>query len=322
MAGAEHTVIVRRYTSEDAETWNRFVEICRNGTFLHDRRYMDYHADRFDDHSLMFMCEDELIAIMPAHIKDGIFCSHNGLTYGGLLLPDSTTTETVLLIFEALRRYLLEETDAKSIIYRPVPYIYHRYPCEEELYALFRNKAKLVECKASSAIKLKAPLPIRGRRKLTAAVTGRMRITEEENYAPFWKILGSRLKSKYGVSPVHSLEEIERLHALFPERIRLFTVRDENGDILGGTLLYVTGCCVHMQYSGTTEEGRRTSALDYLYGYLIGELFCDKEYFDFGVSVEEGGHYLNCGLIAYKERLGGRTVTYNTYLIDLKTTEE
>ena len=85
MAVAEHTVTVRRYTSEHAETWNRFVEICRNGTFLHDRRYMEYHADRFDDHSLMFMCEDELIAIMPAHIKNGTFCSHNGLTYGGLL---------------------------------------------------------------------------------------------------------------------------------------------------------------------------------------------------------------------------------------------
>ena len=73
-----------------------------------------------------------------------------------------------------------------------------------------------------------------------------------------------------------------------------------------------------MQYSATTEEGRRTSALDHLYEMLINERFSDKEYFDFGISVEDGGRYLNNGLIAYKERLGGRAVVYDTYTIDLK----
>jgi hypothetical protein len=279
---------------------------------------MEYHADRFTDHSLMFYRNDELVAVMPAHMKDNILCSHNGLTYGGLLLPDNTTTEAVLNIFDALRDYLLEETDAKSIIYKPVPGIYHRYPCEEDIYALFRNDARLIECKVSSAIKLGNPIPFKGRRKLTSATRSRLCIKEEERFDTFWGILDDRLKSKYGVAPVHSLDEITRLHDLFPKNIRLFTVQDEIGNILGGTVLYITGGCVHMQYSGTTEEGRRISALDYLYEHLIGDLFRDKEYFDFGVSVEDGGKYLNSGLIAYKERLGGRAVMYTTYLIELK----
>lgn len=321
MERAEHRIIVKKYTHSQTDEWNSFVATCRNGTFLHMRQYMEYHADRFEDHSLMFFRDSALIAIMPAHIKGDLFCSHNGLTYGGILFPDNTTTETTLQIFNALQEYLIKETAAKSIIYKPVPPIYHRYPCEEDIYALFRNDAKLIECKVSSAIKIKDALPFKGRRKLTAAMTSRLSISEEGDYAPFWGILDNRLKSKYGIAPVHSLEEIERLHSVFPTNIKLYTVRDENANILGGTVLYITKNCVHMQYSATTEEGRRISALDYLYEYLIGKLFKEKEYFDFGVSVEEGGKILNSGLIAYKERLGGRAVTYNTYLIDLKTTE-
>ena len=315
---AEHCITIKRYRREDAPSWDTFVGESRNGTFLHMRSYMDYHADRFADHSLMFYSGESLIALLPAHVKEETLCSHNGLTYGGLLLDDSTTTETVLAIFEALERYLLTNNIATRIIYRPVPHIYHSYPCEEDRYALFRNGAVLTECKASSVIDIANPVPPKGRRKLTAAAKSRLHITEESEYAAFWDILDKRLQSRYGVSPVHSIEEIERLHNHFPDNIKLFTVNDSNGALLGGVVLYITDMVVHMQYSGTTEEGRRTSALDFLYEHLINERFAGKRYFDFGISVEEGGHYLNSGLIAYKERLGGRTVTYDTYVIDLK----
>ena len=43
-----------RYTAEKADEWNAFVAESKNGTFLFNRGYMDYHADRFVDHSLMF----------------------------------------------------------------------------------------------------------------------------------------------------------------------------------------------------------------------------------------------------------------------------
>ena len=319
--GTGNSITVRRYSGNDTDAWNGFVRTSRNGTFLHNRGYMDYHADRFADHSLMFYAGKELIAIMPAHVKENSLCSHNGLTYGGLLLSDNTTTETVLAIFAALKEYLLNNGIATRIIYRPVPHIYHSYPCEEDIYALFRNGALLTECKASSVIELNNPIPFKGRRKLTVAMKSRLHIKEQEDYTAFWEILGDRLKSRYGTSPVHTHEEIELLHERFPDNIRLFTVNDNDGNILGGTVLYVTDRVVHMQYSGTTEEGRRTSALDHLYEYLIKDLFAGKRFFDFGISVEDRGRYLNSGLIAYKERLGGRTVTYNTYVIDLKTTD-
>ncbi|MGG6545868.1 UNVERIFIED_CONTAM: GNAT family N-acetyltransferase, partial [Prevotella sp. 15_C9] len=38
-----------RYSAGDKERWDRFVRRSKNGTFLMQRDYMDYHADRFQD---------------------------------------------------------------------------------------------------------------------------------------------------------------------------------------------------------------------------------------------------------------------------------
>ena len=309
---------IERYTPDKETEWNSFVDSSRNGTFLHKRGYMDYHAHRFADHSLMFYCGTELAAILPAHIKDDSFCSHNGLTYGGLLLPDSTTTAEVLELFGVMLKYLNTNTATTRIIYKPTPHIYHRYPCEEDLYALFRNGAMLSERKVSSAIPLQEPLPISGRRKLTEKTKSSLRIVEDGDLAEFWDILNERLQDKYDTTPVHSIDEIALLKERFPENIKLFCVADNGNNILGGVVLFITDRVVHMQYSATTAEGRRISALDYLYEELINNRFANKAYFDFGISVEDGGRYLNNGLISYKERMGGRAVIYDTYIIDIK----
>ena len=307
-----------RYTPDKQDLWDTFVAQSRNGTFLHKRTYMDYHSRRFDDHSLLFYCGDELTALLPANIKGDTITSHGGLTYGGLILSNAATARCVLQIFEALLHYISTETTAATLLYRPVPHIYHRYPCEEELYALFRCGAQLVERKISSTIETSGRIPIRGRRKLTTAAKSRLRIFEAHDYAPFWQILGSRLQDKYGVAPVHTLQEIELLHSRFPQNIRLYCISDTGGNLLGGILLYITDRVAHMQYAGTTDEGRRTGALDHLYEYIFQHLEPTVRYFDFGISTEEGGHYLNEGLIAYKERLGGRATMYDAYTIEIK----
>ena len=300
------------------EEWDRFVDGSRNGTFLHKRGYMDYHSDRFEDHSLMFYANEELTAVLPAHIKGRHLCSHNGLTYGGLILSQATTTEVVLDIFDALLTYMATETGTDTLIYKPTPHIYHSYPCEEDIYALFRNNALLTECKISSAIRLSTPLPIKGRRKMTGAMKARLNIVEDNNFAAFWQVLERRLKERYGVSPVHSLEEIELLHSRFPQNILLFRVTDTTGDTLGGVVMYIAGDVAHTQYIATNDEGRRIGVLDFLYEYLINDRLKEYRFLDFGISVEEGGRYLNNGLISQKERLGGRAVVYNTYEVKIR----
>lgn len=72
-----------RYTAQRADEWNRFVAASKNGTFLFDRRFMDYHSDRFSDYSLMVYLKGRLYALLPANADGQTLVSHGGLTYGG-----------------------------------------------------------------------------------------------------------------------------------------------------------------------------------------------------------------------------------------------
>ena len=61
-------ISICRYTQNKQTEWDDFVKVSRNGTFLFLRSYMDYHSDRFQDHSLMFYNEkNRLIAVLPAN---------------------------------------------------------------------------------------------------------------------------------------------------------------------------------------------------------------------------------------------------------------
>ena len=97
---------IHKYTAADKEAWNAFVAESKNGTFLFDRNYMDYHHDRFDDNSLMFYAKDKLYAILSANRSGDCLCSHGGLTYGGLVMTNKATAAEVLVLFEELNAYL------------------------------------------------------------------------------------------------------------------------------------------------------------------------------------------------------------------------
>jgi len=82
--------IVRKYQSTDYSTWNEFVATAKNATFLFHRDFMEYHSDRFQDFSLLIFDENQnLKAILPANRLEEVVYSHQGLTYGGLILISS-----------------------------------------------------------------------------------------------------------------------------------------------------------------------------------------------------------------------------------------
>ncbi len=51
--------------------------------------------------------------------------------------------------------------------------------------------------------------------------------------------------------------------------------------------------------------------------FLITSYY-EKKYFDFGISTEKEGHFLNEGLIAFKESFGGSAVIHDFYEISVK----
>ena len=313
-------ITINLYNNSLAPQWDEVVRNSRNGTFLHLRGYMDYHSDRFNDFSLMACDGDKLIAIMPACREGDTVYSHQGLTFGGWLLPlkhfDATT---MLELWESSLNFMRSNGVAR-LVYKPVPHIYHRYPCEEDLYAVFRSGGRMVASNISTTIDLDEPLPFdRGnKRNLNVATKSGVVVSESDRWQDYWHMLDSLLMEKYGKHPVHSLQEIELLKTRFPENIKLYCAC-LNNELLAGVVMYYSGAEVaHCQYIASTELGREKKALSLLFDYLIKESAqAGYRYFDFGTSTEKSGLYLNEGLLRQKFRLGGRGIVYNTYEIDV-----
>ena len=76
---------IKIYDGKAAIEWNEFIDKSRNGTFLFNRNYMDYHADRFQDFSLMAYKKNKLYAVLPANRVGDVLYSHQGLSYGGFI---------------------------------------------------------------------------------------------------------------------------------------------------------------------------------------------------------------------------------------------
>lgn len=309
---------IRRYRREDKELWNSFVNKARNATFLFDRNYMDYHADRFDDNSFMFYHKGKLKAVLPANVAGDTLYSHQGLTYGGLLLDKKATVEDVLECFDSLNSWLRENGISK-VVYKALPWIYQQYPSEEDLYALtWKCKAQLISRNIASTIVIDNKLKFAESRKsgIRKALSLNIEVGESNDVDGFWHVLEDNLGNRYNAKPVHTANEMKLLMSRFPNNIKLYVAK-MNGEIVGGTLIYVTPQVVHTQYISASVEGKKHGALDLLFDYIINKVYANCRYFDFGKSTEQGGAYLNEPLIFQKEGFGGRGVCYDWYQWEL-----
>lgn len=311
------SIRIEKYNTEYKSVWDDFVSSSRNGTFLFYRDYMEYHSGRFQDYSLMFFEKNKLVALLPANISEQVFYSHQGLTYGGLILSEDTKTPQTIEIIDTVVKYL-QENKVSKIIYKPIPHIYHRYPSEDDLYALFRNKAILISRNISSSINLSDKLGYSElrRRQIKKAKKQNLIVCESDSLPEFWAVLEENLKKDHQAVATHSLGEIAHLKNQFPDNIRLFCTLKEDR-VVAGCLIFETATVAHTQYISATKEGKECGALDLLFDYLIDQVFTTKKYFDFGTSNEDNGYFLNEGLISQKEGFGARGVVYDTYQLNI-----
>lgn len=319
---------VKRYSTELMPLWDAFVRTSRNGIFMFLRQYVEYHADRFPDHSLMLFDDtDRLVALLPATEQTDenqkVFSSHAGLTFGGFVLSPQTKAHEVISLFSATLGYLSQH-HFDRFVYKAAPVIYHQCPSEDVDYALWLNGAHLAVCNLSTCIDLHSPLALafdrnrrRGQRK---ALRRGYSVAETDDLGELWPIVTESLISKYGVQPVHSMSEIALLRQRFPHNIRIVVARLD-GKVSGGIVIYESAQVAHSQYAHATPEAKASGVIDMLYIHLIEYYKSQRpeiRYFDFGISNTDGGLFLNRNLIAYKEDYGGRGVSYKTYVIDLR----
>ena len=325
------------YSINRKETWDAFVEMSKNGTFLLKRNFMDYHSNRFFDCSLLIysgispdgdfkekgLTTRDLVAIFPANWdkEHQTVYSHQGLTYGGLVVLPEATQKEVMDMMQAILQYYRDMMQAERLVYKPIPYIYSSIPSGEDLYALFRAGARLSRRLVSTCVSMQNPMKmstLRIRQARKAVDNGfyidRMTEGDTQTLQEYWALLEDVLAKYHNARPTHTLQEMQLLMSQFPKNIRLYIVRHEKR-IVAGVVIFECRKVAHVQYIASGEEGRTYGALDLLFRHLINERYKQYDYVDLGTSNENDGRYLNEGLIHQKEGFGGRAVCYDTYEI-------
>lgn len=306
------------YTTSDKQAWDDFVRSSKNGTFLFLRDYMEYHANRFHDCSLVIRDDDKsIVALLPANQQGSRIVSHGGLTYGGFITDAGMKVPKMLQVFGVTLAHLAT-AGGSHFIYKTIPYIYHRVPAEEDRLALSLCGAKLLRrgVMAVTAADPRPPFQQRRTRGARKAAQAGVTVSETEDFAAYWAILEERLAQTHNAKPVHTLAEIEWLHRRFLGEIRLFGAFAGN-EMLGGIVIHETDRVARSQYIAANDRGQQTGALDLIFTELLTRTFATKPYFDFGTSDQDDGRKINRGLVDQKEGYGARMVAHDHYEITL-----
>ena len=315
-------ITVKRYRPADFTNWNVFVAASANATFILDRKFLEYHKDRFTDHSLFLYQNSKLIAVFPGNQKAGNIFSHGGLTYGGLIVGPKTNLFTTLSCFYHLVKYYYDRGFSK-IVYKPVPSFFHTTPVYHDMYALFLLRARLTAMNIGFILDLnaKSTMSKHHMRQMMKAQKNNVKVVKDPDCVAFWnQILVPHLAHRFHTKPVHTIEEIELLRKRFPTNILQYNALIQ-GKLVAGTTIFLGSGVAHTQYIAANEVGRQTGSLDYLFWHLITHELKDIHYFSFGTTNmgSPDGRALSHGLVAWKEKFGTYMVPYPCYDIETKT---
>lgn len=309
---------IRTYTPDDFDLWNDFIAKAKNATFLFHRNFMDYHKDRFEDFSLLVFEDKKLVAVLPANKVGEELHSHQGLTYGGLIVDKKTGFKEIENIFNSVYNSL-KVNKIKKIKIKSFLSFYSAYNSDELSHILWNKGAKNYRKQLNLAVDYSKELQIsKSKLKHFRRIDSLgLEIRIDDDFDIFWdKVLIPKLNQKYNTNPVHSLSEIKILKGYFPKNIIQCNVYKDN-TILAGITLFVSDNVVKSQYGATTDEGEKCRALDYLFISLIDKFKNEYSFFDMGTVNNPNSDTYNEGLLKQKEELGCSVYIQDFYELDL-----
>jgi hypothetical protein len=300
--------------------WNEFLSKSNTPILLFDRNFMEYHQNRFTDHSLLFFDNSQLIALLPANQHNNSLYSHQGLTFGGLITKSSTKFPIKEKIITSLINYC-KETHFNSLLIKQLPNFLQQTLDESEafIWKSYGGQTQLLDLNAVINFSQFSPeidWQNRKYRNSNKAEKNHITVIESIDYQSFWKILTENLHTKFGLQPVHNLDEIKSLQSIFPKKIKLYVAMQET-KILAGTVLFDYGNTIHAQYIAANEKGKQLGAIDFLFAKILTSYSSHYQYFSFGVSNTRKGYEVNQGLLEWKQGWGAMVRLHEQILIKL-----
>jgi len=315
-------VQIFRYTPDQQDQWDRFVNDSNNGNLFHYRHFLTYHIGRtFNDHSLIFKKKNRIVALFPAaeRMLDGekVLHSHPGASYGGFVFEQLGygDTDEVLELFESYCR----EQGFQRVFYIPTPALYFKHYDETMEYAQLWKKFNVVEDYISSFIDLSGNqedvfnrMNKRKRRYVRQLQESPdLKLEWNKKYDEYYPIL-VRNKAKHKVTPTHSLEELKKLDRLFPGQLNLLMCYYK-GKPIGGTLNFTANSRVVIIFYNMTDDNypELQPASLQIWETMRWAHDAGFKYLDFGVSqlpLAENPLTPSKSLILFKEHFGSRNM--------------
>lgn len=321
--------VIVKYTASYEKIWDKFIEeYSINGTFLQQRRFLNYHGNKFRDASLLFYLDGKLEAVCPAceEIIEGekVFYSHKGSTYGGFVITSAIyNIEKILQLLEGFEAYL-RENEYKKCILKPTMKLLSEQNMELLDYAFYYNKYReykelnLYIDYSQYSEEILDNLSHMKQRLVKRCIKSGMILQEivtNEEIKKFYNILEKNLQ-KFNTRPVHTYEELLDLyyHRLTKE-IKFYGAY-LNGELLAGTMVFLfeKQGCVHTQYLAANPQYNKLSPMSFVY-YSVAKLYKELGYkaLSWGITTEHLGTEINIGLTNNKEAYGSRFVVNHIY---------
>jgi len=317
-------IAIEEYQEINRQEWEDFVNKSNNGTMFHKMQFLDYHTPgKFSFNHLMFRRNGELIGVLPGGLKDNAktYWSPVGASYGSIVTKDLHFEES-LEIVDALMKYC-KSINLKDIYLIPPPIIYNDNYNQHIEYAMLYRKFDFELHYISHAIDLKFGQDFLAHFDKTARKTihkiireGHVTIRESDDYATFNDILLDN-KSRHGVKPTHTLEDMIRIRDLMPDSVKLLMVYNDDEPIAGSWLFLCNKKVVLCFYNMLYYKYEHLKPV-YLIMYETVRWATENgyEWVDIGVSQDtkaEDPMTPSLNLIKFKERFDSRGILRTTY---------
>lgn len=296
---------ILRYNSIQKNLWDNFCANADNAIFQNKRDYLEYkEIKKSSDHSLVLFDDDTLIALFPAAEIEQTVISHPNTAHGGLITVNNLSHIYFEKLWTEIINYFFENNFTSIKIKSKI--IDQNFGSDSlETFTLFSKGFKVYESNLNSVVYLNNPTLLSSRKKRNLKkFKGNYLFSDRNNLNEIYDLIKITLENNHGVSPTHSIEELNFLIENFPSNIELFSAVVKN-ETLACAIVYKYNELWHTQYLASSELGRKCGALDSLL-VLIGDKAKDAgcTHLSFGISSENNGKILNNGLFNYKQEFG------------------
>ena len=317
---------VTPFNSANAEEWDSFVRNkARNGGLFHERKFLGYHPEgKFNDASLMFYEDKELVGVFPAAYveKDGAknIVSHPGSSNGGLVYENTSNLDTVLSMLEGLILYYKDQ-GVRSIEMKIAEPIFNKLPDGELTYLLWHRGFRMISQEISTCVLVaenkswEAFCRKRNLSYIRKLEREGVTVEETEDLNIVYPVIESNLGARYGKKPTHTKEELSLLKSLYPDRIH-YWIAKKGTDILGTIVLFdVNNHCVHDFYIAKNEELGDTKVMPLLF-HKVMEHYHGRGFTWFNFGISSRGQQIKWGILEAKETIGGRATARQVWGMD------